>query len=809
MPHSRMKKYTLWLIALVWLLDGSLLAREKTGQTITRIVTPDRPSAVERHAANELISNIALMTGQSVRAVTESKAAPGKTAGRDIVLGRTASNLKRHNPDTWPTDTIYIGYGDGDIAIIGEGKQGTLFAAFEFLRDQGCRWYMPVTYHKLEAGRRIPRRETLQLSGDAKKHTPSFADRGWHMTAVMPGPHYRDWATRNGVNALTTGDPCILYPEHLGRGREKQTGHTLAWFVPSGAEESTRDRVKQSFNAHPDWYPLVDGERTWKYKDGRRVQACLSNPEVVDHVAREVIRYSTEGYSNHENPNWWLLSIGHNDEPTYWCECDACRALDGPGSTWKVNDVYDAYPNHPKIASGPGPLSQRYATFANRVGRQVAKQRRDLMVSFYAYGSTVAPPRDPELKLEDNLVVEFAYSDHCLKHDIDDPTCPTNVRLKTWIEDWSRRGKVVYYDYPPTGRHIHVPTGFFHHYQKLLRFLHRNGVIGLSGESQGVWAGSALFHYVRARLMWDIDSAVDQLIEEYCRDLFVDAADTMQTYYRRYDEGLAKHPGHMIWGNWVSHFDPQVISDLQDLLNQAKRETNDPAVQLRLKLTEVSLNTFVITQVENTPAAEIGPERFDDYRRFQAETLAMIQDMNLPYPMAATGPFIDRLKTNGYRPPFEALRGVERLVLPTVWRFRTDPDNKGIKRGWPKSVNSGTEPWRDIRTDEFWTNQGIRYHGVAWYTTTLTVPKKVKEDLWLLFDMLDGAAEIWIDGKLAGNTPADPWDKPKAVNLTPFTTPGAKHQLVIRVVKNSHAAGINGRVRLMEALRTVGDGQVR
>ena len=85
---------------------------------------------------------------------------------------------------------------------------------------------------------------------------------------------------------------------------------------------------------------------------------------------------------------------------------------------------------------------------------------------------------------------------------------------------------MVFYDYPPTGRHLHVPTGFFRHYQKLLRFLHRNGVIGLSGESQGVWAGSALFHYVRARLMWDIDADVDQLIEEYCRDLFGDAADS-------------------------------------------------------------------------------------------------------------------------------------------------------------------------------------------------------------------------------------------------------------------------------------------
>ena len=320
--------------------------------------------------------------------------------------------------------------------------------------------------------------------------------------------------------------------------------------------------------------------------------------------------------------------------------------------------------------------------------------------------------------------------------------------------------------------------------------------------SQGVWAGSALFHYIRARLMWDIDSDVDELTREFCRDLFGDAANTMLAYYRRYENGVAHHPGHMVWG--VAQFDPQVIRDMQDLLDKAKRETDDPAVQLRLKLVQVSLNTFVITQVENTPAPKVTAKQFDRFRSLRAETLAMIRGMNLPYPMAATGPFIDRLKNNGYRPPFEALRGKQRLVLPVVWRFRTDPDDHGVKKaglvpsGFLRSHGRTYGSMTSGRTRAF----GIM---VPPYTTKFTVPKKVKEDLWLLFDMLDGAAEIWIDGKLAGKTPAAPWDKPKAADLTTRVRPGATHQLVMRVVKKSYAAGIKGRVRLMEALRIVGD----
>ena len=48
-------------------------------------------------------------------------------------------------------------------------------------------------------------------------------------------------------------------------------------------------------------------------------------------------------------------------------------------------------------------------------------------------------------------------------------------------------------------------------------------------------------------------------------------------------------------------------------------------------------------------------------------------------------------------------------------------------------------------------------------------------------------------------------DKPKAIDLTKLAKPGVKHQLVMRVVKKSFAAGIKGRVRLMESLRIVGD----
>ena len=771
---------------------------------VSSVVVPAEPSPAEEHAAGELIRYIRQMTGRSLSKVVEGEAGE---RGRAIVLGRTRDNLAKHNPDEWPSDTIYIGYGEGDIPIIGQGDQGTLFAAYEFLRDQGCRWYMPMVGHTPEPGECIPKRTRLELPEKPKKHTPSFEDRGWHTTAVAsPGLvlQFKLWAVRNGVNAITTGDTAIYYPPNLGYGRQKQTGHTLRAFVTSGNHPTAVEEVKATFAAHPEWYPMVNGERTWMYKDGRPVQACLSNPEVAEKTARDIVGYFRNGYDHVKDPRWWLFSVGHNDEPSYWCECESCLAMDGPGSTWKANDSYDAYPDDPQCKNRPGAISGRYAQFANRVARLVAEELPDKYLSFYAYGSTVAPPRDPDVNLETNVVAEFAYSGHCLRHDVEDPNCNYNTNLRDWIRDWSGRGRIIYYDYPPTGYHINIPTGFYAHYKNLLAFLKQNRVLGLSGESQGTWAGSALFQNIKARLLWDIDADVDRIIREFCRDMYGKAAETMERFYTTYESQLMAYPDHMVWGGWIRSFDPGNLRVLQDILDQAGEEAVSSLVQTRIRMVQASLNSFVLTQMEVDPSAQTDVGDYDRYQNLQADTLRIIEDLNLPFPMVVTGPYKDQLK-RGYRPPFEAVGGKELLTLPLVWRFRTDPEDEGLKLGWAKDPASDGPQWHDIRVDEYWTNQGFSYHGVAWYATTLTAPGGVEDYLWLLFPMIDGESEIWIDGQSAGKLPGDPWDKPKAFELTGRMKAGGEHQLVMRVFKDRYAAGLNGIVRLMESYRIIGD----
>ena len=217
------------------------------------------------------------------------------------------------------------------------------------------------------------------------------------------------------------------------------------------------------------------------------------------------------------------------------------------------------------------------------------------------------------------------------------------------------------------------------------------------------------------------------------------------------------------------------------------------------------MNCFVMAQMEDDPGAQTNDKIFDHYKKLQSETLQMIEEINLPSSVIVTPQFIDKLKKGAYRPPFEAMKGKELLTLPLAWRFRIDPNNIGLKQGWHKTPNANQKTWQDIRVDDYWTEQGFNYHGVAWYATTLKIPDGVEEDLWLLFEILDGDAEIWIDGQSVGKLPGDPWDKPKAVELTKLVKAGGKYQIVVRVVKETFSAGICKSVKLMQTYRIIGD----
>ena len=142
--------------------------------------------------------------------------------------------------------------------------------------------------------------------------------------------------------------------------------------------------------------------------------------------------------------------------------------------------------------------------------------------------------------------------------------------------------------------------------------------------------------------------------------------------------------------------------------------------------------------------------------------------------------------------------------LPLDWSFKIDPNDNGVSQQW---FYDGFDSWQPIRTDDFWTNQGYDYHGVAWYKTELAIAQdkaatlKQSKNLVLYFGAVDGTADIYLDGVKIGEQKREPaimWDKPFVIALPEDFAIAGKHILSIRVRKDGYAAGIWKPVSIAE-----------
>ena len=156
-------------------------------------------------------------------------------------------------------------------------------------------------------------------------------------------------------------------------------------------------------------------------------------------------------------------------------------------------------------------------------------------------------------------------------------------------------------------------------------------------------------------------------------------------------------------------------------------------------------------------------------------------------------PSADQLKTFYYPPAIEESRSV--IELPEIWDFKKDPADVGIAEKWFE--DDIDESWVEISTSQAWTSQdpGRGYHGVAWYHVRFAPPASVEkgDGLMLYFGAVDGVADIFLNGVKIGEQHVAEgvmWDKPFTIPLPANLDPAGTHHLLVRVEKDTFAAGI-------------------
>jgi len=136
-------------------------------------------------------------------------------------------------------------------------------------------------------------------------------------------------------------------------------------------------------------------------------------------------------------------------------------------------------------------------------------------------------------------------------------------------------------------------------------------------------------------------------------------------------------------------------------------------------------------------------------------------------------------------------------LVSCTWRFKPDPQNEGLDRGWQSPALATDADWKDIRIGADWESQGYpALDGWAWYRLWVDIPEHWKGgEVFLSFEGVDDMYEVYVNGAIAGKggdlaTRKDALSEKKSHNITRLIKPGQRALIAVRVDDWQGAGGI-------------------
>ena len=464
------------LEAAGWSIPAALGA----GNGAAQIVLPDSPTEVERTAAAELADGFRRMSGLCVPVAAES-AATGNAY--KFFVGATRAAETAREGAAWAPDEILVRPVEGGMVLAGNPARGPLYAVYTLLEDgYGVRWWTAD-----EAD--WPKRPVLPAPRLDRRYAPPLRYR--EVSALgLYDPAFRAKCKGNFVSRIRyAAFDAPPVPSPLGGC------HRLHFFEGRGSAYHSFFEIlppARHFDAHPDWYSLVGGERAPK-------QLCLTNPEMEEAFVAETLRILRA------DPDCDFLSVSQND----WqgaCECLACRAVEAETGG---------------VPAGP------LLRFVNRVAEAVEREFPRVTVETFAYQYTrraptgVAPRRNVLVRLCD---IECPFSVPLADADL-----PAAADFRRDLADWCALapGRVFVWDYVTDFHDYFVPHPNLLSLGPNVRLFAGAGAVGLFEQGDtcsGAGELAPLRAWLLPHLLWAPAADDRALIREFVRGYWGAAA---------------------------------------------------------------------------------------------------------------------------------------------------------------------------------------------------------------------------------------------------------------------------------------------
>lgn len=452
----------------------SLFDAGKSDYTI--VIEPEASECV-RYAAEELRDWMQKVSGVTLPIENDLNAGE---QGKRLVVGYnnlTCQSLADITAPDGENDSFTYRSCGGDVFFWGDTDRGTLYAVYSFLeRELGCRWLnsrVSVT----------PKSEAWSFAELNHSESPAIRMRCIFYYDVLCHPEF---------DARLKGN-CVTDAAKYGGSLSYWACHSIPWFVSAD----------KYYAEHPEYFAEVDGKRI------ANSTPCLSNPDVL----RITIEETRKAMQQH--PECTIYSVEQGDGCPY-CHCEKCNAIKAQyGDTESGLMIW----------------------FVNQVGDALKDEFPDKYVGTFAYQHTRPAPKN--ITPHDNVVVRLCPIEQCQLHSFDDTTCEKNSAFLKDLDDWAQVAPRLYiWDYVATFSNYMLPMPNIWVVQNRIKHFRDGHAIGVmpQGSYQSVSdAFDDMKAYVMARLLWDPDRDINEVICEFTDAFFGEAAGPIIREYLEYE----------------------------------------------------------------------------------------------------------------------------------------------------------------------------------------------------------------------------------------------------------------------------------
>ena len=416
-------------------------------------------------------------------------------------------------------DSFILSPFENGVEIIGNGRTGALYGAYEILKMQGIRWVSPYI-----APKRV-KNDDFSLPTERKEYVPSMPlGRGFLFAgAQKESTKLFLWMARNNLNMGAHRPNCGALQDKLGM-LYRIGGHI---FEPLLATDRTLPSGKTIWEEHPEWYGKPKNGTVTKEK-ALSNQFCVSQNSLLDFLAEEVI----QGLTNGVWQNTDQLEIAGFDTWGNACNCEECNKLGN------ATDKHLHFISHIRTK-----LDEAYA--CGRINRKV-----NLALEIYEGTCSLYPP---EKEIPENIKTSGDYIIHypirrCYKHTIDNPDCSYNDFYYQTMKKWPEMPAMVG-EYYNVSKFEELPLLFTKTIPHDLRAYKKLGIKGMTYMHFPLinWGVRALTQLLYAKFSWDSETNAEEFISEYFTAKYGKYANEIKKAYELNEEGWELSSSWRAW----------------------------------------------------------------------------------------------------------------------------------------------------------------------------------------------------------------------------------------------------------------------